>query len=299
MSYACTHGGEAFTIQAPRHDAGTQPRPLGAASVHRTRSGHRQAAPKRPGPFMAPRRGPARRSRSSSPKSRRERSTGPRRRSASSSTSGSRRRRRTSDRGPSTRTSAKSRAGSGRCSGQYRSTSSAATLSTPPTGDGWPRVSRQPRSTCTTPSCRQHAARRSSGDGSTPHQRHGPPHQRWSARKWSYRRRTSSQRSSRPLSEIDPVLATAIALAALTGARRGELVALRWSDVDLDGGRVRFARSLTVAGGEQHTGPTKTHASRDIALDDSGVEGAPASMGLTWLTCRREPSRRSSPTLSC
>ncbi len=71
---------------------------------------------------------------------------------------------------------------------------------------------------------------------------------------------------------LDPVLATAVALAALTGARRGELVALRWSDVDLDAGRVRFARSLTVAGGEQHTGPTKTHASRDIALDNLGVD---------------------------
>ena len=66
--------------------------------------------------------------------------------------------------------------------------------------------------------------------------------------------------------------ATAIALAALTGARRGEAVALRWSDVDLDAGRVRFARSLTVAEGKQHTGPTKTHASREIALDDLGIE---------------------------
>ena len=33
----------------------------------------------------------------------------------------------------------------------------------------------------------------------------------------------------------DPVMATAVALAALTGARRGELVALKWSDVDLAG----------------------------------------------------------------
>jgi len=72
--------------------------------------------------------------------------------------------------------------------------------------------------------------------------------------------------------DVDPVLATAVALAALTGARRGELVALRWSDIDLAAGRVRFARSLTVAEGEQHTGPTKTHASRDIALDELGVE---------------------------
>lgn len=75
----------------------------------------------------------------------------------------------------------------------------------------------------------------------------------------------------RAATETDPVLATAIALAALTGARRGELVALRWSDVDLSGGRVRIARSTTVAAGEHHTGPTKTHASREIALDNLGI----------------------------
>jgi integrase len=70
----------------------------------------------------------------------------------------------------------------------------------------------------------------------------------------------------------DPIAATAVALAALTGARRGELCALRWSDVNLKTGRLRIARSLTVAKGEQHTGPTKTHQSRDIALDPICVE---------------------------
>jgi len=70
----------------------------------------------------------------------------------------------------------------------------------------------------------------------------------------------------------DPVFGSAIALAALTGARRGELVALRWSDVDLRRGTVRIARSLTVTGGEQHTGPTKTHAARELALDPVAVE---------------------------
>ncbi|MGA2837016.1 MAG: site-specific integrase [Acidimicrobiales bacterium] len=71
---------------------------------------------------------------------------------------------------------------------------------------------------------------------------------------------------------MDPVVASAIALAALTGARRGELIALRWSDLDLVAGRVRISKSLTIANNTQHVGPTKTHAARDIALDPIAVE---------------------------
>jgi len=72
--------------------------------------------------------------------------------------------------------------------------------------------------------------------------------------------------------DSDRVLSTAVALAALTGARRGELVALKWSDVDLMNGRVNIARSLTVTRGERHMGPTKSRASRDLALDPIGVK---------------------------
>ncbi|MGD0322058.1 MAG: site-specific integrase [Acidimicrobiales bacterium] len=70
----------------------------------------------------------------------------------------------------------------------------------------------------------------------------------------------------------DPVLAAAIALAALTGARRGELVALRWSDIDLEAGLVRIERAITVIDGAPHEGPTKTHQARQVALDPVGVE---------------------------
>jgi integrase len=69
----------------------------------------------------------------------------------------------------------------------------------------------------------------------------------------------------------DPLLASAIALAALTGARRGELCALRWSDIDLEAGVVRIERAITVIGGETHIGPTKTHQVRRAALDEVGV----------------------------
>jgi integrase len=70
----------------------------------------------------------------------------------------------------------------------------------------------------------------------------------------------------------DPVLAAAVALAALTGARRGELVALRWSDVDLEIGMVQIERGTTVVGGVVHEGPTKTHQVRRVALDEVAVE---------------------------
>ncbi len=72
-------------------------------------------------------------------------------------------------------------------------------------------------------------------------------------------------------SRTDNTLATAIALAALTGARRGELCALRWSDIDFAAGRVRIARSLTVVNKQIHEGPTKTHQIREVALDENGV----------------------------
>jgi integrase len=85
--------------------------------------------------------------------------------------------------------------------------------------------------------------------------------------------------------DYDPVLGMAVALAALTGARRGELCALRWSDVggglrkdehgkpfpDLTVGRITIARSLTVVDGKAIEGDTKTHQVRTIALDDVGV----------------------------
>ena len=74
----------------------------------------------------------------------------------------------------------------------------------------------------------------------------------------------------------DPVFATVILLAAATGARRGELAALRWSDVDLVAGTITIAKSLTVTGSRAdknvHIGPTKTRQQRTITLGDRGVE---------------------------
>ena len=71
--------------------------------------------------------------------------------------------------------------------------------------------------------------------------------------------------------ERNPTMGALIMLAALTGARRGELCALRWSDVDLDAGTVRIARSLIDLPGRVEEKSTKTHAERVLALGDAGV----------------------------
>ena len=68
---------------------------------------------------------------------------------------------------------------------------------------------------------------------------------------------------------VDPVLGAAIALGAVTGARRGELCALRWSDIDWKRRTLKIARSLTVLNRRPSEGPTKTHQRRDIAIDEA------------------------------
>ena len=67
--------------------------------------------------------------------------------------------------------------------------------------------------------------------------------------------------------ETDPALATFILLAASTGARRGELIALRWSDVDLDRGVLTIERGIVLADRELIEQGTKTHQSRRVTLD--------------------------------
>jgi integrase len=72
---------------------------------------------------------------------------------------------------------------------------------------------------------------------------------------------------------LEPALATLILLAALTGARRGELVALRWSDLDAKAGTLTIARSVyeTLDGGWGEKG-TKSHQVRKIGLDPLAIE---------------------------
>jgi integrase len=60
-------------------------------------------------------------------------------------------------------------------------------------------------------------------------------------------------------------------LAAYTGGRRGELLALRWPAVDLDAAEVTFSGSTDVIDGERVDDTTKSGRSRVVALDAGTV----------------------------
>jgi integrase len=69
----------------------------------------------------------------------------------------------------------------------------------------------------------------------------------------------------------DPRLAPLLMLAALTGMRRGELCALRWTDVDLVRGELDVSRSIVVVPGGLAEKTTKNDRFRIVALDEVGV----------------------------
>jgi integrase len=85
----------------------------------------------------------------------------------------------------------------------------------------------------------------------------------------------------------DPMMAAAIALAFVTGARRGELAALRWSDIDLESDRVviRIERSLAQVGEDLTEKSTKTGRDR-VVMGDAGT----AALLLRHRTWQRELS---------
>jgi integrase len=63
------------------------------------------------------------------------------------------------------------------------------------------------------------------------------------------------------------LLALYMWLAAVTGARRGELCGLQWADIDLDAGVVHIAFSYLVRDGQKMRKDTKTHQERNLAID--------------------------------
>jgi integrase len=69
----------------------------------------------------------------------------------------------------------------------------------------------------------------------------------------------------------DPRLAALLMLGALTGLRRGELCALRWTDVRLDLGELDVSRSVVIVKSGVAEKTTKTDRFRRVALDKVGV----------------------------
>ena len=60
-------------------------------------------------------------------------------------------------------------------------------------------------------------------------------------------------------------------LAAYTGARRGELLNLRWRDADLVRAEIRISGSAAVIGGTRIEGTTKSGRSRTVSIDAGTV----------------------------
>jgi integrase len=70
----------------------------------------------------------------------------------------------------------------------------------------------------------------------------------------------------------DVDMAVVIALAALTGCRRGELCGLRWDDLDVDRAALRVERQWVPGTGGQHlTKSTKTGKGRTVFIGATGV----------------------------
>jgi integrase len=61
-------------------------------------------------------------------------------------------------------------------------------------------------------------------------------------------------------------------VAAYTGARRGELLNLRWPDVDLEAKRLTITGSTAVIAGERIDGTTKSGRTRVVSIDDGTVD---------------------------
>jgi integrase len=84
---------------------------------------------------------------------------------------------------------------------------------------------------------------------------------------------TDAARLLRTAMAEEPALGLFLRLAVVLGARRGELCALRWSDVDLDQGEILVAGGIILVTGQAPTAKdTKTHAKRRVAVGAGTVE---------------------------
>src|ERR1700686_805576 len=74
------------------------------------------------------------------------------------------------------------------------------------------------------------------------------------------------------VSAINPEIHTFLSLAVSTGARRSQLGALRWGDIDLERGQVGFLRALLDAKGGPVLRPTKTGRTYRVNLAADSLE---------------------------
>ena len=72
--------------------------------------------------------------------------------------------------------------------------------------------------------------------------------------------------------KVNPGLPVFLRLAAVSGARRGELCALRWRHIEFEARSLHIEGSLVEVGGTLIEKDTKTHAERRISLDDRTLE---------------------------
>ena len=72
--------------------------------------------------------------------------------------------------------------------------------------------------------------------------------------------------------EADPAFAAFLWVAAATGAKRSELLALRWTDIDKLSSRMTIARGLVNGPHGFVVKDTKTHGVRRVALDPKTIE---------------------------
>ncbi len=110
--------------------------------------------------------------------------------------------------------------------------------------------------------------------------------------KWGWIDRSPAERATPPpvpRTEVDPPsvaevsqllrefertghdLASMVFVAATTGCRRGELCALRWSDIDLDDAVLVVSHSISEVGGKLYEKDPKTHRARRLSLDPATV----------------------------
>ncbi|HWC39642.1 MAG TPA: tyrosine-type recombinase/integrase [Acidimicrobiales bacterium] len=73
----------------------------------------------------------------------------------------------------------------------------------------------------------------------------------------------------RAIDAATPVASIAFELAAVTGARRGTIVALRWRDVDLEGATIVFSHAIAVGENGPVMKGTKTNRPYAVSLGES------------------------------